>query len=203
MNGLRNQTTTHFDPSVSLKLRNRLEAITKAVQTKVIDDLGEGQGCASIGPIYGIPQPGFFPYQLGGFVATEFIRFDCDPTYHINDAMTQEFNLQYEHMLDSIADETGFNPRHWDSLTDAQKETVYEAEMDWFELALLRFEIWVQNNGSVMLRLSINYTDAPYYRASSDKTLLEVELTAKVLMATSVKATVETFDAQLTKALQE
>lgn len=192
----------HFDPSVSDKLQNKLEAITKAIQAKVINGLGEGYGSETIGPIYGIPQSGYIPYQLGGFVATEFIRFDCDPTYHINDAMTQEFDRQYEHMLDSIADEADFDPRHWDSLTEAQKETIQDAENEWFDPALLRFEIWVQDSGSVFLRLSVNYTDAPYYRTSSDNTLLKVELTAKAIQATSVKAIVETFDKQLTEALQ-
>lgn len=193
---------THFDSSVGQKLQDKLEAIAKAVQTQIIDGLGEGLGCNAVGPIYGIPQSGYFPLQLGGFVASEFIRFDCDATYHINDAMTAEYNRQYEHLLDSIAEEHGFDPRQWDSLTEEQKETIYEIEAEWFEPALLRFEIWVQDNGSVFLRLSVNYTDALYYRTSSDDTLLKVELTSKAIMATSVKATVEAFDAQLTEALQ-
>jgi hypothetical protein len=58
----------------------------------------------------------------------------------------------------------------WDNLTEKQKEEFSEYELEWFEPAMVQFEVFAdnfrygENKPSVTVRVSVNYKDAPYYR---------------------------------------
>ena len=202
---------THFAPSVSEALRDKLEAISDEVRTTIITCLGEGYGCDRIEPISGVPYSGFIPFQHGGFEVSEFIRFDADPSYHICDEMSREWESQYKYFLECMTEECDFDPNDWDKMTDAQQEEIQDAESEWFEPALLRFEIWIKDKNcawvskdegeGIVLRLSLNLTDAPYYRSKSDSTLYEETLSAETVLVQSAADIVSQFSDKVDKAL--
>lgn len=169
----------HFAPGVPEKTRRKLLEIAESVKENIMVTMGwkESFGSARIDEISGNPLPGFIPLQAGGYEVTEFFRSDTDSSYHFTPAQTKHVTA-LEHMLykqfqedhPELKDDWSFS-----ELPEELQEEFSNTEAEWFEPALLRFEIWSGGeHGGIFMRLSVNYTDAPYYRASKgEETLIE------------------------------
>ena len=85
----------------------------------------------------------------------------------------------------------------WDNLTEKQKEEFSDYELEWFESALVQFQVFANNFGyggnkpSVTVRVSVNYKDAPYYREKYAEDLNSTDYTLDEFMKLSIQ---ELFD---------
>ena len=203
---------SHFNGKVPDNLRRKLLELAEAAKDGFIADIPgnpESYGTASISAIYGYDPGGFVPFQMGGYEVSELYRSDIDSSYHFTSAQTDAMNKAqdscYKSFLwdyrEKLAEAGAFI-----GLSDEEKENLgYDAfekaglgnefsdyENNWFEPALLRLEIWVDDPrdkggmvqqgkapDSVYVRLGLNYRDQPYYRSKSDETLFEFNMTAK------------------------
>jgi hypothetical protein len=165
----------------------------------VADELSGFNGSESWGDpdtdlIWGRDPGGFMPFQLGGFEASQMIRFDIDSSYHVSEGMSDFANeLQKRAFEDAMQELELPKDTEWDTLTEEQREVVFETEQAYFDdAALLRFECWLAGDpypeteeekalGKVMLRMNVNYRDGPYFRTKSDEVLHELEVSVEVL----------------------
>ena len=211
--------TQHFNDNVPDDLRRKLHAIATTIKDDFISDCGAGEsyGCSNINPVYGYHVSGFIPSQLGGYEVTEFYRNDADSSYHFTNAQSEFVNESVKRMYESFrADNPELNLPEDYSYNDLPPEAQSQFddyERDWLEPALLRFEIWVDDNraklnfdqthkaaNTVYMRLSLAYSDAPYYRAKrDDETLGEWNFSTESVM----KHKPEIFVKLLTKTVKE
>ena len=189
----------HFDPTVSTATRQALQTLAAYVADQELDCFPhtEAIGSGTVSPIYGIDPGGFIPFQRGGYEAACLIRCDGDPSYHIaGSGMTEHVEKQQRTALHIWLKEEGIADCQTDeqaqaayeALTDEQREAYWEYEQSWLEPALLRFECWVEDDNRdrhaepietptrVLLQLSVNYSDAPYYRSKHDALLYQLSL---------------------------
>lgn len=166
----------HFDKRVSIGVAEKCKELAEYAK----DNLGmypkaESFGCPNLDKIDGVEVSGFVPYQYGGYSVTELIRFDMDCSYHLTSGMTAYANKLYEDMLESFELDNKLESVEWDDLTEEQRNELRDYECEWFEPAMLKFEVYVGNKSyyddsidlsHVYLELSVCYSDAPYYRSS-------------------------------------
>ena len=153
-------------------------------------------GCDRIDPIYGICTPGFIPSQDGGFEVSEFTQNHGDSSYDIHPDQNDYYNETYPDMLRAFASDylnlgwgeaEGWAKGYLDGTNDIPedlREAFWDYESEWFSEALLRFEIWCDRGPEerVYWRLSANFSDAPYYRSSYDRTICEGTLTRRSVL---------------------
>lgn len=187
-------TFDHFNESVPTEVREALLALAESAKESLVSEIGEALYCANINNIHGVHYDGFVAYQKGGFEVSELISFDTDSTYHIDDQMTENANIYYEYMLECASHDLEFDCQDWNSLTEDQREEFGEYENEWFEPALIRFEVWVDDDDQIFVRLSVNDTDAPYYRSASDRTLYEKHMSQADLLTLDVEAFLQEFE---------
>lgn len=150
-----------------------LGSITEYLSENIGDVIGmyESYGCDRIEPIN------------NGFEFSEFIRFDCDSSYHLTPSMTLVYEEQYGYMLECFLDEykdklpNGINKgNYWGMLKDHPLQNdFYDYELEFFNPALLRLSVRLTNDGKYTIELGVNYKDSPYYRLQHDETLLTLE----------------------------
>lgn len=177
------EETRNFADSVPQTIRDKLYTLAVAVQDNFISDQGESIGTSRLDAIYGYAYDGYIPFQLGGYEVSEFYHNDVDPSYHFTEAQTDYNNKSLENCYKSFAFDHSFEDDFTiDCLSPEMQDAFYEYEYDWFEPALLRFELWVKDLSTVELQLGINYKDAPYYRTKYDDTLFTLSLPIKDIM---------------------
>lgn len=123
-----------------------------------------------ISTIEGNYQSGWIPNQDGGFSVDQFYRSDTDSTYHFTQKQTDYIVDQHGIMLESFLDHRDIDEMDYDD--GILCDMLYEYEAEWFEPALLQFQVFVERHDrfdddspiQVCCRLSINYRDDPYYR---------------------------------------
>lgn len=208
--------TDHFNAKVHQDLREHMQAVATAIYDDFIGYHGEAYGTRNINAIYGYHISGFIPSQLGGYEISELIRSDTDTSYHLtkaqSEAMTASEKYMYECFERDVVGESrratdpkltkGWGYGDLDDYPEMQNK-FNDYENDWFEPALLRCEIWIDESKgqernrignddvtaeAVFIRVSLNYTDQPYYRTSSDETLFQANFSVEAFM----KATPET-----------
>lgn len=209
----------HFNSAVPENLAAKLLTLAQAVENDFIGDQGFGgsYGCARLDDIHGREVSGFIPFQLGGFEVSGFYRSDIDSSYHFTKEQTAAMREHEKHMYECFARDHDLKdlPENWgyDDLPEELQNRFLDYENDWFEPALLRFEIWVDDPkaplridqhgkkaGKVFARLSLAYSDAPYYRsAKDDETLFKFEMTAEEAMAIEPDAFVKRLETELAK----
>lgn len=205
------QETKHFDDKVPQNIRDRIAELVQAVHDDFISDQRDAHGCARIDEISGVPIPGFWPFQDGGFQVSEFYRSDIDSSYHFTPSQTDAMNEQQEYCYECFASDhkdkllaAGISE---EKLEDTDYRDIEKAELEnefadyeneFFEPALLRVEIWVEKE-SVYCRLSVNYKDQPYYRSEYDETICEFNLTFEEALS----ITSEDFIKRLDKGLHD
>ena len=202
--------TGHFNDRVPQELRQRMLSAANAIKDDFIGEQRESYGSQDISAIYGYHISGFIPFQLGGYEISELYRSDVDSSYHFTKAQTDAMNKAQESCYASFAwdykDEllasgiTGEklgDPDYGDIEKSGLENLFADYENDWFEPALLRCEIWVDDPNkevweignddvkpeSVFIRLGLNYMDQPYYRSASDETLFQFNIPVADFMA--------------------
>jgi hypothetical protein len=190
----------HFADHASLDVRQALKELAQYAAEQ-FEGYERTPGCCvggaevygepSLDLIYGKDPGGFIPCQLGGYSATQNIRFDVDASYHVSEGMTAEANRLYELAYADALAEFGLEADA--EFTDEQNERLYKIEDEYFnDGALIEFECWLggdpypeteaeQALGEVFMRLSVNYKDGPYFRSKYAETLKEFSFSVDVL----------------------
>ena len=204
----------HFANHAPLDIQEALKAIADYAAGE-LDGFNKCEAFdkPSVSEIWGKDPGGFIPYQLGGFEASQLIRFDSDVSYHVSEGMSDFASELQERAFADALDELELpKDTAWDNLTEEQREVVFETEQAYFnDAALLRFECWLDGDpypeteeekalGKVMLHLSINYMDGPYFLSKSDECLHELQLSVDVLRE-AVKRWPDDFAARLWRQL--
>jgi hypothetical protein len=119
---------------------------------------------------------GWNPKQDGGFSINVLTQSDIDSSYHFTEKQTEWAKRQEEHCREAFCMDNGLDVEtKWEDLGEELEEKYSEYEREFFEGALLEFQIFVDGYGeflgwekreekTVLMRLSINYKDAPYFR---------------------------------------
>ena len=212
--------TGHFNDRVPQALRDHMHACASAAHDDFIGDAGsESFGVPNINAIYGYHVSGFIPSQLGGYEVTELYSSDTVSRYHFTKAQSESMAESEKYMYECFYRDciSGLDKRAGDPKIDAKtfsysdldawpklQNQFSEYENDWFEPALLRLEMWIddvepqiigndrQQPERVFVRLGLNYRDQPYYRSASDETLFEFNIPVAEFLETSPDAFVET-----------
>jgi hypothetical protein len=204
----------HFADNVPQDIRQALLDLAEYAKDELDGFNGaEGWGEAQVSEIWGKDPGGFIPFQDGGYEASQLIRLDSDASYHVSKGMSEEADRLQKASFEAALDELNLPAEtDWDSLTEEQREVVFETEQEWFnDGALLRFECWQDRayhegftfgggSGQVFLRLSVNYSDGPYFRTKHDETLHELSLSPGVLLE-AVKRWPDDWQARLWRQL--
>lgn len=205
----KNDDIDHFNDKVSEALALKMFEVATKVKDDFISDCGSGEayGCPNINTIYGYHISGFIPSQLGGYEVSELYRHDVDTTYHITQAQSEAASRQYDHMYESFyldhkeeLEKAGYTGEakdlSYNELPEELQNTFSDYENDWFEPALLRFELWVDDPEhkhiigidplavptTIHMCIALNYNDQPYYRTKSDETLFQFEVPVQEFM---------------------
>lgn len=194
------ELTDSFADNIPQKLRDKILSIALLVKNDFISDLGgwpEPFGKGRMEKISGKSYDGFWAWQDGGFEVSALYRQDCDTSYHITQSQSGWIEESTKYMYECFrSDHEELNlPEDYSyhSLSEDLQNEFLDYENEWYEPALLRFELWVdpdngarysprRNTGKVFFRLSLGYRDAPYYRSKNDETLFQFELTPKQVM---------------------
>jgi len=166
----------HFNTAVSVELQERLESFSAEALDNFISDFKESNGCSQVEELFGVAQSGWIPMQMGGFTISEFYHNDIDSSYHFSKKQTEFNEKYYTAQIADYAKEHGLDEIDYDD-TDFQ-----DWEVELFDEALLRLVAYVDNFGLVQLELSVNYTDAPYFRLKADKILKKMAFTEQEFM---------------------
>lgn len=187
----------HFNGSIPQNVREKIGQVALLAQDEIVDSSctgGEEYGSKHIDEIYGYDPGGFIPFQHGGFEVNELFRHDIDSSYHITAGQSEAAQRHEKYLYDCYASdrkeelkENGIDTEAEDfdsenySIPEELQNDFSDYESEFWEPALLRFCIFVskpkfqdvfdQNeNGkrTVELSLSLNYSDAPYYRKKHD-----------------------------------
>lgn len=169
----------NFKRIIPTELQEKIKNLAESVEFReIISGYQESIAEQEIFPIEGNYRDGWMPLQDGGFSVDQFYRSDVDSTYHFTQKQTEYMLEQYKHCLDQFIEDNNLDFIDYDDNEICEQLSEYENE--WFEPALLQFQVFVEsenkfNNGSpfnVVCRLSINYKDAPYYREKHAEDIL-------------------------------
>lgn len=190
-------TYDHFNGSIPQDVREKIGSIAQIAYDDLISEYpdygGESYGCPNISPIYGYDPGGFIPFQHGGFEVTELYRHDIDSSYHITAGQSEAASRHEKYLYECFAsdhkeelksagidpDSDDFNSESY-SIPESLENEFSDYESEFWEPALMRFcifvskpggDIWGENDDkprTVELSLSLNYSDAPYYREKHD-----------------------------------
>ena len=164
---------SNFKSEVPADVQNKIHALALHVMENWDNFISAGECTISpetIESIHGNAYDGFIPFQDGGFQVGGY--YSNNPwDYHIN-AAQKEYNATqsidcWDQFLRVNDFESGIE---WDNLTEKQKYEFSDYELEWFEPALVQFQVFADNfryggnKPSVTVRVSVNYKDAPYYR---------------------------------------
>jgi hypothetical protein len=175
-NPKRKKIMTHFNESVTVEVQTKLKEFSENVLENFISKFREGFGCSRIDNIYGIASSGYIPLQKGGYMISEFYSNDIDKSNHFTKKQT-EFNAQcYESFLTEYKRDNSIDEIDYDDV-DFQN-----AESEYFEPCALEVRIWIKKDDMVILNVSVNYRDAPYYRFKIAETIIEKSMTIDEFM---------------------
>jgi len=189
-----NKDNKHFRSEVSEQVRDKLLAIANEVENEVFS-MVEGYGNLRIEPISGNSYDGFISFQNGGYEVSEFISTGLSSGVFVTDNERDWYEslqaqCEKDFRLDNKIEEDA-------ELTDTNLDALSEYEQSYFDdqISMLRFETWIeQDNETVILRLSLGYKDAPYYRSKHDETIKEVTISVNELLEKDVSSLVKPFE---------
>lgn len=191
--------TDNFKDRVPQDMRDKLLSVALLVKNDFIADLGgwpEPYGDGGMEKISGKSYDGFWSRQDGGFEVSALYRSDTDSSYHISSAQSEYMQGHEKYCYECFASDNkeefkaaGIDPEwySYDDLPEDLQTAFNDYECEWYEPALLRFEVWIDPPeddysggrdapGMVFFRLSLGYRDAPYYRSKNDETLFQFKL---------------------------
>lgn len=164
---------SNFKSEVPAEVQNKIHALALHVMENWDDFINIGECIISpenIESIHGNDYDGFIPFQDGGFQVGGFYMnnpWDNHISKRQKEYNTAQSNDCWKQFLRDNNLESGIE---WDNLIDGQKEDYSDYESEWFDHALVQFEVFADgfryggNKPSVTVRVSVNYKDAPYYR---------------------------------------
>lgn len=182
--GIKQEVERDFHETIDIALQDKLLELSEAVLDDFISEQSNSTayGCTHLDAINGNSYDGFIARQRGGFEVTEYYNT------HAYEGLTKKNQRFLDGMQDGLYQ--SFNQTHnqphdytYDDYTDELQQELEEWECDYYEPALLRFEVWCEDySATVFFRLSLGYKDAPYYRTKYDDTLIEFTLTNEDVM---------------------
>lgn len=172
----------HFAKIVPLKVQNKLKTLADLILDEYIQDVNsEANGCNRLDEISGVAYDGFIPLQDGGFEISEFYSNGSCSGSFISEKEEKHVEKMQEGAYNDFLEDK--NLPKGTELTDEQYEEFLEYEDEYLTPSLLRAELWADDFDSeepkIFCRLSLGYTDAPYYRAKYDERIKEIELSVK------------------------
>ena len=182
--------TEHFAYGVPENIRQKMLELSESVKEEFITDpytvhsWHETLSESRLDIISGKAFDGFIPFQDGGFEVNCLYRFDTDSTYHFTQGQTNYINdLQESCIKDFCTDEK----IEEEKLNTQENEKYWEYEQAYFQdvAALLRFEFWIDREETkkpYFVRVSLGYTDSPYFRSKHDETLFEFQVSESALL---------------------
>ena len=163
-------TYENFKKIVPNDVQEKIKQLVDSVEFhELISGHQESISEQTISPIEGNYCSGWIPNQDGGFSSDQLYVSDINAP-----SFTQKqhdfISKQYDDMLNSFM--ADYNLETIDYEDEELQERLYEYEREWWEPALLEFQVFIEREDkfednspmSVICRLSINYKDAPYYR---------------------------------------
>lgn len=141
---------------------------------------------------------GWMPLQDGGFSVDQFYQSDINtPTF--TQKQKDFISDQYNYMLECFMSDNGIEEIDYED--EALMNRLYEYENEWWQPALLQFQVFVERLDrfddhspmQVVCRLSINYTDAPYYREKHAEDIKQVIYTIDEFMQLENNTIIEVF----------
>ena len=164
---------SNFKSEVPAALQNKINALALHVMENWDSFINSGECIISpeaVESIHGNAYEGFIPFQDGGFQVSGF--YGNNPLdNHISKGQKEYNERQSNDCWNQFCRDNNLESGlEWDNLTERQKEDFSSYECEWFEPAMVRFEVFAdnfrygENKPSITVRVSINYEDAPYYQ---------------------------------------
>ena len=191
---------SNFKSEVPAAVQNKIHALALHVMENWDDFINHWECIISpenVESIHGNAYDGFIPFQDGGFHVDGFYSNNTWDSHFSNgqkDYNERQSNDCWKQFLRDNNLESGIA---WDNLTDQQQSEFSEYEMQWFEPALVQFEVFAdgfsygENKPIVLVRVSVNYKDAPYYRGKYAEDLNSTSYDLEEFMELSIQ---ELFD---------
>lgn len=164
----------NFKKIIPENVQDKIHSLVESIDfSDLISGHKESVSDQEISAIEGNYKEGWMPNQDGGFSIDHFYRSDSDSTYHFTQKQSEHMSEYYDDMLESFCRDNDIeSPDCIDYDSSSLMERLSEYEYEWFEPALLQFQIFVErldrfddnSRMQIVCRLSINYKDAPYYR---------------------------------------
>ena len=187
---------SNFKSEVPAVVQGKIEALSVYIMENWDDFINSGECIISpetVESIHGNAYDGFIPVQDGGFQVGGFYSnnpWDCHFSQGQKEYNATQSNDCWKQFLRDNNLESGLE---WDNLTDQQQSDFTEYEREWFEPAMVQFEVFADNfaygdrKPNVTVRVSINYKDAPYYRGKYAEDLNSTSYELEEFMQLSIE----------------
>lgn len=180
----------NFKDSVPDNIIAKLSALSEAIVLRdLIGNSVESYGETRIDEIEGNYVSGWMPSQDGGFSVDEFFGNGTDE--YITEKQ-KEFNWKqyqecFSQFVSDVINYEGDTELLYEDLTEEQKEQFNDYDREWLDPCLVQVQMFVDgfdnqsmfktcNDKQVTIRLSVNYSDAPYYREKYAEDIKQVIL---------------------------
>jgi hypothetical protein len=192
---------THFKDSVPKEIQDKLESLANLVELDYISDqVGDACGCVHNNEISGNSYDGFMAFTDGGYEVTEYYGNSRSSGCYFSKDHEKSDEKYYDEMYKYFCEE--MNIEQDAELTEEQQDLLSEIEQENQNEALLRFECWANQDDfretkteTIFLRVSVNYSDAPYFRSNHDETLKEMAISfAEFLETENEKLAIDLFN---------
>lgn len=162
---------SNFKRIVPVDVQEKIKQLVESIDFRdLLSGYYESIAEQEIFPIEGNYRDGWIPNQHGGYSVEQFYLSDMDSCRHFTEKQTDWMDRLHDDMLKSFCHDNGIEEIDYDNHELLNQLCDYENE--WFQPALLQFQVFVEradkfddeSSMNVVCRLSINYKDAPYYR---------------------------------------
>lgn len=189
-------TFSNFKSEVPAEVQNKIHALTLHILDNWDSFINRGECIIppeTVEEIHGNAYDGFIPFQDGGFQVGGY--YSNNPwDYHISAGQKEYNERQNKDCWDQFLSENDLDSgSEWDNLTDKQQGDFQEYESEWFEPALVQFQVFADGfaygdrKPSVTVRVSVNYKDAPYYREKYEEDLNSTRYSLEEFMRLSME----------------
>lgn len=162
---------TNFKRIVPTALQEKVRLLANSVDLHdLISGHQESMSEQTVHEIEGNYRDGWMPNQDGGYSVDQLYMSDMDSCRHFTENQTECMSAYYDDMLKTFMSDNDIEEMDYDD--QGLLDRLYEYDSEWWEPALLQFQVFVERKDkfddespfNVVCRLSINYKDAPYYR---------------------------------------
>ena len=192
----------HFKPHITESIADKMKLLADSIEERFADIDSYGVE-PIVNTIEGLSRDGYWAHQDGGYEVSMFTQNDIDKGCHLTEEQSAYNDKQNEQCWkDFLSDNELEENVTYDDLTEKQQNDLQDMESEYFEPALLRMEIWIDDNNDngqdVFMRLSINYKDQPYYRSKYDEAIFQETLELNEFMESDIAQLTETIMKSIT-----